>query len=120
MRSISITIAFAALLLSGAANAAGGSDKDPGKGATGPSAGPTDSPGGGKAEGSLSETRDTRGSDAAVSSKVWEVGAAVEYHHILDPESIDNDTNRNLLYYSVYGRWDPTPYDRVTVRWGVY
>jgi len=120
MRTISIAIAFAALLVSGAASAAG-SDKDPGKGATGPGSAPTTDLGSaGKAEGQISEVSDTRGVDTKITAKSWEVGAGVEYHHILDPEAIDNDAARNTLYYSINGRWDPTPYDRVSLRYGLY
>jgi hypothetical protein len=122
MRQFTTTIALAALLFSGAASAAGTDSKDPGKGATGPAAAPsdTDPGGGGKADQQLSEVSDTRGVDTRVTPKTWEIGAGVEYHHILDPESIDNDGNRNVEYYSLSGRWDITPYDRLSIRWGLF
>jgi len=121
MRAFSITITLAALLVSSAAGAAGGSEKgEAGKGATGPSsAGPAESPGGGKGGETLAETRDSRTSDTTFSNKTWEVGAGFEYHRLVSPYT-DNAGNRNINYFSLYGRWDITKYDRVAVRWGVY
>lgn len=121
MHQFTTTIALAALLFSGAASAAG-TDKDPAKeAASAPAPAPVDSdPGGGKGDLLLSEVSDTRGVDTRVTPKTWEVGAGFEYHHILDPESIDNAANRNVEYYSLSGRWDITPYDRLSIRWGVF
>jgi hypothetical protein len=124
MHQFTTTIALAVLLFSGAASAAGGSGKEPGKGAAGPAAAPSDnSPGGGKSDDQttqLLESRDTRGADTRVTPKTWEVSAGFEYHHILDTEFIDNAANRNVEAYTLSGRWDVTPYDRLSVRWGVF
>jgi hypothetical protein len=120
-RIASITMALGALLITGAASAAGGSDKTPGKGAAGPSSSSSASegPGGGK-EQNLSDTRD-RVTDTTFSAKVWEVGAGFEYHHSgLDGGYITNGAARNVNYYSLFGRWDASPYDRLQVSWGVY
>jgi hypothetical protein len=116
-RLTSITITLALLLVSGAAGAAGG-DKSSGKGASGPPAG-GESPGGGKSE-SVTEGRDTRGADSTVSSRVWEVGLNVEYHHTVDPDYITNGVLRNVMYYQPTARWDISPYDRISFRYGVF
>ena len=122
MRLSTTTIVLAALLFSRAASA-GGSDKDPGKGAPDPSAPPADANpgGGGKADDQISEVRDTApAADTSVTPKVWEVGVGVEYHHILDAEDVDNDGSRNVEAYTLFGRWDVTPYDRLSIRWGLF
>jgi hypothetical protein len=117
MRLISTTIAIAALLVSGAAVAAEG--KEAGKaGASGTQPG-GESPGGGK-QADLTETRD-RPTDTTFSNKTWEVGAGFEYHHTgFNAESLDNGILRNVDYFSLFARWDPTPYDRVSASFGVY
>lgn len=111
------TIAVATLLLSGVASAAG-SEKDAGKGPAGPAPG-GESPGGGKTS-DLADTRD-RAADTTASTKSWGVGAGLEYHHTgLDGGFIDNGALRNVNYWSLFGRWDPTKYDRVAIRFGLY
>src|SRR3569832_751762 len=122
MRPLSVTIALAALLLSGVAGAAGGSGKEPGKGASGPSS-PGEGPGSTNNEGSSSS--DLR--DAAISghdtqgTKVWEVGASYEYHRLLRSTDLGGAAvNKNVSYVGFSGRWDITPYDRLALRGGVY
>lgn len=118
MRLSSITIALAALLVSGAASASGGGEKEGGKAAGGPSGG-SESPGGGK-QSDLSDTRD-RASDTTFSNKVWEIGAGLEYHHTgLDGAALNNGVLRNVNYWSLYARWDVTPYDRLQLTGGLY
>jgi len=115
---VTLSFACSAVLVSGVA-AAAGDTKDKGGGATAPAAGGGDSPGGGK-EVNLTETRD-RATDTSITNKIWEIGAGVEYHHTgLDGEYINNEANRNVNYYSVYARVDPSPYDRISASFGVY
>lgn len=121
MRLITTTIALAALLFSSAAGAAGGSEKTPGKGASGPTSGAGD-PGGGKGA-DASDSRD-RAQDTTFSNKTWEIGAGFEYHHLVNANGpagyTGNAGSNNINYYTLGGRWDPTPFDRISIRWGLY
>ncbi len=117
MRITTITIALAALLVTGAAGAAGGNSKDAGKGASGPPAA-AEGPSGGNSSGPA-DSRDTIDKGGAP-EKTWDVGAGVEYHHLIAPGDVMGDVNRNVNYYSLTARWDITPYDRISFAGGVY
>jgi hypothetical protein len=56
--------------------------------------------------------------------KKWEVGAAAQTHRLLRQEDLNNlgavGRNKNLLYYYVYGSYDFTPKDSVTIQYGLY
>jgi hypothetical protein len=126
MRLSSFPIAVALLLVTGAASAAAG-DKNAGNSkpvdTSAPSAG--DSTVGGKPEAPSDVIGDSRRDKAAdtttFADKSWEVGASVEYHHTgLDGGSIDNGALRNLVVYGVSARWDASPYDRLSIGWGLY
>src|SRR5262249_48618090 len=117
MRLISTTIAIAALLTSGAAVAAEG--KEGGKqGASGTQPG-GESPGGGKSVENL-DSRDKAGDTTTFTNKTWEVNAGIEYHHLFSTTYTNNAAAKNIDYYTVGAKWDPSPYDRISVRYGVY
>jgi hypothetical protein len=115
-RTTTTFIALAGLLVSGAASAAE-TPKEAGKGATEAGAPTGTDPGGGKTS-DLTDTRD-RPTDTTFANKTWGVSAGIEYHHVgLDGGYIDNGAARNGLYVSAGARWDPTPFDRLQLRWG--
>jgi hypothetical protein len=117
-RTTTTIIALAGLLVSGAASAAE-TTKETGKtGASGPTAAPAGDPGGGKTS-DISDTRD-RATDTTFANKTWGVNAGIEFHHVgLDGGYIDNGAARNGLYITAGARWDPSPYDRLSIRWGL-
>jgi hypothetical protein len=126
MRLSSFTIAVAVLLATGAASAAAG-DKSAGnsKPGEGPAAPAGESPGGGKTDSGSDLVGDSRRDKATdtttFADKSWEIGASAEYHHTgLDGGSIDNGQLRNLMVYGLTARWDASPYDRLSVGWGIY
>jgi hypothetical protein len=126
MRLISTTIALAALLSAGLVSwlsegiASAAEGKEAGKGAASPPPG-GESPGGGKAV-EFTDTRD-RATDttSTLSNKTWEVGAGFEYHRLVQGDYTGGTRyDLNLNYYTLNGKWEPTPYDRVSVKWGLY
>ncbi len=120
MRLFTTSIAITALLLSRAAGAAE-SDKEQGKGATGPAAPADSGPTGAKTGGEdILETHDSRSPDKSTSTKVWEIGASAEYHRMLISQDVLNGASINVMTYGLSARWDPTSYDRLAIRGGVY
>jgi hypothetical protein len=117
MHLFSTTITLAALLVTGAAGAAG-TDKGNTKGGSGP--GSASGPTGGASEGA-SDSRDSGVDRLGGTTKVWEIGAAWEYHHLIRQEDLNGaGVNKNLNYFSLYARWDITPMDRVQIYGGIY
>lgn len=53
--------------------------------------------------------------------KRWQVGATLEYHHLIRQNDLAGAAvNRNLVYLGVDGRWEFTSRDRITVEGGIY
>ena len=116
MRLVTTTIVLAALLVSRAAGAAG-SEKELGKGASGPAAAAGGPSGGGSAGGADASDRAEGG---GVSTKRWDVGVGFEYHHMLAPEDVTTTVNKNVDYWGLSARYDITPYDRISASGAVY
>jgi hypothetical protein len=131
MRLLISGLAIAGLLVSGVSFA--GPDKNSGTKSTPSEAGGT-APSGGEAPQTERATDTTTSTDT--NKKSWEIGAAWENHTMIvqsgdlaggsPSTSGGNDpaagvgNNKEFNYFSLYLRWEPTQYDRFTLRGGMY